>query len=63
MKDMHLLLDEDDYRSIQQAIARRQSWRHADGGCILPAGESNTPGAIIAEICRGWLEMLDATPR
>lgn len=65
-----LQLDEADYDHIQQAIAKRQSmgiWPDpvsADGvDSDEPADPladgSNIAGLAIAEICRGWDEMLD----
>ena len=48
-----LVCDDLDYAAIQNAIARRQSSR------IMPDNGSNVAGAVIAEICRGWEEMLD----
>jgi hypothetical protein len=60
MRRLVLELDEDDWDAIQEAIARRQAWRHADGGPLLPDGESNTAGAVLAEICRGWVEYQQA---
>jgi hypothetical protein len=49
-----LLVDEDDYRAIQRAMAKRQTWR------MMPdADEGNVAGRVLAEICRGWMEMLD----
>jgi hypothetical protein len=47
-----LELDDDDYRSLQEAFARRQAFR------VLPEGGGNLAGRLAAEICRGWLEML-----
>ena len=57
MKTTKIILeaDEDDFRDINAAIARRQSWR------VMPdEGGGNLTGRVVAEICRGWLEMLDA---
>lgn len=48
-----LSLDDLDYDAIQEAIARRQLFR------VMPDGESNTAGAVLAEICRGWVEFTD----
>lgn len=60
MKEMLLRLDDLDYDAIQRAMARRQTFRVPGcEGTILPTGESDLPGALVAEICRGWLEMLD----
>lgn len=58
MKKLILELDELDYASLQEAMARRQLVR-GPLGIILPPNESNLPGALLAEICRGWLELLD----
>lgn len=52
-----LELDEDDWSSVNEAIAERQSFRDKEG-CLLPDGDGNLAGRLIAEICRGWLEML-----
>jgi hypothetical protein len=49
-------LDADDERHVNQAIAYRQAHLRVEGECILPEGESDTAGAILAEICRDWLE-------
>ena len=53
-----LELDEFDYDSIQQAISIRQGFQ---GGGLLPYGEGNLTGRIVAEVCRGWMEMLDSS--
>ncbi len=52
-------LDELDAGAVHAAIAHYQAtWRYrdAEGGVILPEGESDTAGAVLAEICRAWLE-------
>jgi hypothetical protein len=49
-----LELDPDDYDAVQQALAVRQSFR------VMPGGGGNLAGRLVAEICRGWLEMLGA---
>lgn len=55
---MTLELDEEDYAAVQQAIAAYQTGtRWPEGGCVLPENESDLAGAVLAEICRGWLEM------
>ena len=56
---MELALDELDYQAIQEALARRQMFMampDADEG-------SNMAGRLVAEICRGWMEMLDFEKR
>ena len=55
MINMHLSLDHEDYRDIQQAIAKRQTWRN-ETGCILPDSQSDRAGLLLAEICRGWMD-------
>jgi hypothetical protein len=52
-----LELDDDDFDAVQQAISVRQG---LFGGSVLPDGEGNLAGRYVAEICRGWMEMLDA---
>jgi len=50
-----LELDEDDFEAVQRCISIRQGMI---GG--LPDGGGNLAGRIVAEICRGWEEGLDA---
>jgi len=59
-----LVLDELDYDAVQKAMARRQNFfgRGPDGG-PYPDGDSNLAGTVLAEICRGWMEMLDMRQR
>lgn len=47
--------DPDDAASIHEAVAMHQRER-IDGEHILPEGDSDTLGAILAEICRDWME-------
>ena len=54
VRRIELELDELDYSAICQAVARRQLFRS------MPDGEGNEAGRVIAEICRGWLEMITA---
>lgn len=51
MRTITLVLDEDDWNTIQGEIARKQSFRDGDGP-ILPEGTSNLAGACIAEAIR-----------
>lgn len=52
-----LELDKLDAKAVNRAIARRQSMR------VMPDGGGNMAGRVIAEICRGWEEMLDISLR
>lgn len=51
-KKIELRCDDLDYAAIQQAIAFRQAM------ACLPDGTSDTAAAVLAEICRGWMELL-----
>lgn len=53
MKRIELEVDDLDYEAIQRVIATRQLYR------CMPDGEGNQAGRVIAEICRGWEEMLE----
>lgn len=53
---MPLVLDQADYDAIQKAIAYRQTWG------VMPDGEGNIAGRVIAEIRRGWLEQKGMWP-
>lgn len=64
MRTITLKLDEDDYDAVQATMGLRQTFRAAgEDGTILPPGESDLAGAVVAEICRGWVEMLEYRPR
>lgn len=63
MEIITLYVDDDDARSIHEAIARYQAtvrWelisKDAEPGVFLPEGESDLAGAILGEICRTWLD-------
>lgn len=49
-----LILDDIDSRWVREAIEVRLTAMNG----ILPDGGGNLEGRVIAEICRGWLEML-----
>ena len=57
-----LELDDLDYEAVQRCIAKRQAfrcWPTGDDASDDPlGGGSNIAGLAIAEICRGWEEML-----
>lgn len=58
MRRIELILDELDWDVIQNEMARSQACRDEDGP-ILPDGESNLPGAILAEAIRSLNEYRD----
>jgi hypothetical protein len=47
-----LSLDDLDYRAVQNAMHLRNQM------AILPDGTSGITGALVAEICRGWMEFM-----
>jgi hypothetical protein len=51
-----LEVDDDDFRSIHEAITERQVLLRDKESIILPPGEGNLAGRIIGEICRDWLD-------
>lgn len=52
-----LELDEADWETVQSFVADYQAKNHhRDGGTIVPEGESNLVGAIVAEAVRNMLE-------
>ena len=46
-----LQCDYSDYVAIQEALKMRESWN------AMPSHHSNREGALVAEICRGWMEL------
>jgi hypothetical protein len=57
---MTLELDEDDYSAVQVAFAKRQSlFRNIDPQGIMPESQGNRAGALVAEICRAYLEFME----
>ena len=56
MREILLQLDEDDWNTIQSEMSLCQARRMDDGNGgtvpLLPEGESNLPGAIVAECIR-----------
>lgn len=61
MKTFKLKLDDLDYEAVQEAITIRKSGLfHVDGVLILPEHESELRGALLAEVCRGWVERVSS---
>lgn len=54
MKRFEFVADDEDAAAIYEAIARRQTWR------VMPDGGGDLTGRVLAEICRGWLELIGA---
>lgn len=65
MHQFTFTLDDDDARAIHEAIALYQTTRRVSlyepgaTGVLLSDGESDLRGAILAEICRSWMETVD----
>lgn len=54
-------VDDDDEAAIRDAIAAYQRGSHqANGETLVSDGDSDLGGAVLAEICRGWLERHEA---
>lgn len=61
LKTIRLKVDEADYLSITEAIAIRKSGLfYSNGKLLLPEGDSELTGQLLAEVCRGWVERLNA---
>ena len=61
-KTLKLKLDDLDFEAIQEAITIRKSGLfRIDGELILPDGESEERGALLAEICRAWFDTLNTS--
>lgn len=58
-KALSVSLDEDDYEAVQKALSVRQGLMPVPDGSPR---EVHRAGALLAEICRGWLEMLGRWP-
>lgn len=58
-RTMVIQLDELDYAAVQRAIARRQRMGRMPDCPDDDGHVSDTAGLVVAEICRGWEEMLD----
>lgn len=55
LRRIELMLDPEDFDTIQTEILLRQTreqWDDEEGGPVLPEGDSNLPGAILAEVVR-----------
>lgn len=51
-----LILDVHDARDINAAVAHFQVLNEKWNGALLPEGNSGKLAAILAEICRDWME-------
>lgn len=60
LKNITLQVDEIDYASIMAAIKRRESWNSLPDETDMNGDMSCDTGLILAEICRGWMELHDS---
>lgn len=51
-----LILDDIDFLAVADAMRERDEFSSG-----LPAGGGNHAGRLVAEICRGWMEMLESS--
>jgi hypothetical protein len=49
-------VDDDDARDINAAIAIFQKRNRRMHGALLPDGDGDLAGRVLAEVCRDWLE-------
>jgi hypothetical protein len=59
---IHYRVDEYDFKAVQEAIIFRQSppfLRMPDGSLMLPDGEGDLGGRILAQICRYYVDKLN----
>jgi len=56
VEKLELVLDQADYAAILAATARRSESRCEDGSICIPEYGGNLIGALVAEVCRGWLD-------
>ena len=59
IRKMELLLDDDDFNTIQAEITTRQIRDRDRHGTMLPDGESSPAGAVLAECIRDLNEYRD----
>lgn len=62
MKQIILELDDSDYDAVQKALASRLTHCKPNEASDTLEGSVIASGAYIAEICRGYLEMLGKWP-
>lgn len=56
---MTLDVDQYDYESILDAVAKYQREHRVEGELIIADGEGDLRGRILAELCRDWSEYWD----
>jgi hypothetical protein len=63
LRTITVQVDELDYEAIHRVIAEYQrSNRWPEGDTLVPEGEGDLGGRILAEVCRGYEEMLAWRP-
>lgn len=60
MHTITLTLDDDDLQSLSRAMAACQATRWAAGVTTAPTGEGPLGGRLLGEVCRGYLDYIDA---
>lgn len=59
IEGLELLLDQADYGAILAALGRRSDSRNEDGTISVAEYGGNLIGALVADICRDWLDHRD----
>ncbi len=52
-KTITLEMDELDYAAVLSAIGMRIAFN------VMPPSDSNETGAVVSEICRGWMQFIE----
>lgn len=63
MRRITIEVDELDARAIEIVVMKYQTRQRVAGELMLPEGEGDLRGRILAEICRGWDEMVEWRPK
>ena len=62
MHTITITLDDDDLQALSRAIALCQTIR-VEAGRIMPEGLGPLQGRLLGEVCRGYLDYIDAARR
>jgi hypothetical protein len=63
VNDVSLKMDDDDHRSLVQAVAMAQRILRIDGESLLPPGKGDLQARYLGEICRHYIECMTICER
>lgn len=58
MQQFKIMLSDEDAQELRQALQFRQAKFRRENGLIIPPGEGDLSGRLLAEICRGWRQFV-----